>query len=240
MSNRNNPVAAPRAPARQVPVPAPRRPARRERRVDNVPDIVTELQEEVRRLRAELEELRGAQGMGGAILPAPAVLEGNSPKNEMANFRSIKRDQDTERSADHMKKPPMVFDAEKWRRPVAPRTASLTSPRVLTRLWQTRHRDAVTADRVDSDLLYHLRLYSAFQPRTLTLVNSLKMRAIRWMGDFNCVGLDSQEIYTIITNTVIEAFTIHEEERKLKTRIAEETDFYSHNKYFRSGPLVKD
>lgn len=175
-------------------------------------------------------------GINGGILAPLGKTDVATLNNEAPNFKTPKIDHLTRRTEEHQKKAPFVFSDQ----PTQPRPAPLLSAKVYTRLYKPFTCPAVNDGRVDKDLLYHLRLYSAFQPRTLTLANSLKMRAIRWMGDYNCRGLGSDDIYHIVVNTVIEAFTIDEHEMRIKARVAQDTMFKENNAYFRSGPLVQD
>lgn len=159
-------------------------------------------------------------------------------KQEMVNIKTIKNNSEARKGTDLEKKPDFAFDNHAVRVYKPP----FFSKRCMQRYYRPVHlfnREAVTNGRVDTDLVYNLKLYSAFQPRTISLANSLKMRAIRWMNDFNMSDvISSQEMYEIVINSVVEAMQIDVNEKRIKKRDEQDNQFKSWNEYFRSGPLA--
>nr|QQP18779.1 hypothetical protein 1 [Soybean thrips tombus-like virus 2] len=100
-------------------------------------------------------------------------------------------------------------------------------------------KEARTSYKVDEDLLHRLRLYAAFQPRTMSLANSLKMRAIRYFDDHNATNLTSAMQYRLIMNSVTEACKHTQEEVDFRKTMKEEAHVMKDlDAYFRQAHLV--
>lgn len=59
--------------------------------------------------------------------------------------------------------------------------------------------------KTDQDLVWHLRLEAAFQPRTSSLLLSLKNKAIRWFQRYDSSKYTMQERYEMIMRAVVQA-----------------------------------
>lgn len=155
--------------------------------------------------------------------------------NFIRNIKSKKVNDLSTIDEDMVKRPPMVFDSA-----VVKKTPTRLG-KLINGVFGREAKDARTTGKVDEDLLYHLRLYSAFQPRTMAMANSLKMRALRFIDDHNSTNLTSFAQYELIIASVTEAMIPGKMELTFRKRMEEEaTSLDSINSYFRSGRLSKE
>lgn len=121
------------------------------------------------------------------------------------NYRGLKR------NADH-------FNAEPENPPFV-----IEHRREFTKhnfLWFFRmRRRPVYNHFADTDLVSFLRLHSFCVPRTPTLIQSLKLKAIRYMSDFDMSDYSSAEVYSIIAPSVAAALVVTDQEELVRETI---------------------
>jgi hypothetical protein len=82
------------------------------------------------------------------------------------------------------------------------------------RYFTTRKRPR-HCDFSDADLIYFLRLHAFCVPRTMNLIQSLKLKAIRYMADFDFPNQTQEQVYRIIASSVAAAMIVTEEEEMM-------------------------
>lgn len=151
-------------------------------------------------------------------LKIQTLVDDNKPfLNYAKNCYSAKIDDLTVLDPENVVKPPFTFTALNTMRP---KTFTDKFIEFVTR--RPGGRQAINAGRCDLDLVYRLKMYAALQPRTMCLANSLKMRAIRMIDEYNLKDLDSAFIYDLVMYSVAEAMVIDQAELDLRKRIKQD------------------
>lgn len=155
--------------------------------------------------------------------------------NKILNAKSIKQNCFSTIPEEINTKPPMVFD-----KAVVTKKPGLVG-RFSDLILGPKMRLARTHGRVDEDLLARLRTYSAFMPRTMSLAQSLKMRAIRFLDEYNCTNLTTTAQMELIVCTVAEAMCISEVEKTFVKRMNEtQKERERYNSYFRDAHTLQN
>lgn len=162
--------------------------------------------------RIKLEKINANKNRIRAAREAPL-------ENFSINSKSNKVDEYTSVADENAKKP--LFKVQPMGT-VKPRNFSQRFLEFIT--GRPQHRRAVTHGMCDLDLTYRLKLHSALQPRTMTLANSLKMRAIRMVEEYNMKDIDTSTIYDLVMFSVAEAMVIDPSEECLRTRMQQDAE----------------
>lgn len=106
-----------------------------------------------------------------------------------------------------------------------------------------RRRRPRVSEFSDADLVNYLRMQSFCVPRTPNLIQSLKLKAIRYMSDFDMSDYSSTEIYRIMASSIAAALVVTNEEEMVRETIRDHSNmiekyqpFFSQGQY-RSGFL---
>lgn len=84
-----------------------------------------------------------------------------------------------------------------------------------------RKQKSIAQPFCDADLVAYLRLHTFCEVKSKTLIRSMRIRAIRFMSEFDCTNYSLNDIYTIIGSSIAEALQPSEVELLCRTRCAE-------------------
>lgn len=78
-----------------------------------------------------------------------------------------------------------------------------------------------TYEFCDADLVAYLRMYSFCEVKNVQLIRTMRTRAIRFMGEFDCKGYSMEDVYNIIGSSIAEALQPSEVEQLCMRRCQE-------------------
>lgn len=110
--------------------------------------------------------------------------------------------------------------------PVYQREEFLEKQKINFLWFFTRKQTPKYCNFVDADLVNYLRFHCFCQPRTMALIQTLKLKAIRYMAEFDMPDHTMGEIYAIITRSVTAALLPTPEEEGLKQAIKDSSNVY--------------
>lgn len=83
-------------------------------------------------------------------------------------------------------------------------------PETITPYFWKKHYDAQLV--TDEDLVYHLKMEFAFQRRTPTMLQAMRLKAIRWLRKFDLSNYSMKEQYEMMVNACTQAYMLSDAE----------------------------
>lgn len=100
----------------------------------------------------------------------------------------------------------------------------------------TKRRRPRYSDFADTDLVNYLRFHTFCVPRTPTLIQTLKLKAIRFMSDFDMGNHTMEQIYRIMATSVAAAMVITPEEELIRETISDHSNMITkYQPFFQTG-----
>lgn len=114
-----------------------------------------------------------------------------------------------------------------------------TPAKLFDRATPCQRKKLIASFKTDKDLLYFLKLQAAFLPRNESLLPMLKMKATKFMSQYDCSYLTAEQHYKIIMHAIGMAMLVDKEEERIRAllHIGYERKFMrpAHNTFLMHG-----